>query len=846
MSATTRRTWFQSCDRSRVNVVVRHQTGLRSGMRLFTPGNAAAPSVSGYLLPDERQVATVRVHPAIIIGPLLILVFASLAVAGVYGVLGGMVYANRDALITIWLVWGALALSASWMADQSYYYFVVTSSRILIANGLVSRNVWSIPFAEVADIKLQRSVGGRLLGYGKLIVKATARNKTLPDVRFVPYPEQVYHEICFVPAVGDPPISSALRIQKILDPVSLFSIVRSLERISGNRGLDSLAVARERFYSTVADGFLEDESLERRPELRRYLADYRDYSRRRNTLRSVSLAAIYLAVLIDLLMVVAWWFWSHNAPNTFRTSLVTAIVVTILGPCLSWLITRRIHYLDSRPESAASRIDKQILNEFKSFWLELSLELEGVTDRKRRLDPMLRSFNAPTLIELESSRVQRSASFEYILEFLKNHITSAVGVAGVRGSGKTTLLRWIQYELEPTWIVLYLSAPAIYDTVDFVRTIFTNTVREVISKRSAELRQRRLSLFVEPFRKPSIDRRIVLLSERALVSITGLRSDQRSTSAGISGRGVSLKRGWQTTWTERELSHPELVEAFKTYLEQYRRLESRSIAIAIDELDKLTSVDDAIAVINGIKDLFHIPNTHFIISVSEDAMSRFAMRGIPFRDVFDSAFDTIEKIQALSPDDALRILARRAEEFPVPVALFCYAWSAALPRDLIRIARSCVDIARRADRAVSVTELAPKIVRRDAAAVIDEAIIKNLESGHASGVDGLLTLRHQIRDETIPLESVMEACKLEGARSTNGTSEDSIALRRFLVYMEIGSVVCKYFSDRIITLLSDDFDQVLDVVENLASAKAALAMYPPEAEWFLFRARANMDLHADG
>src|ERR1700691_5214969 len=109
MSATTRRTWFQSCDRSRVNINVRHQTGLRSGMRLFTPGNAGAPSVSGYLLPDERQVATVRVHPATIIGPLLILVFASLAVAGVYGVLGGVVHANTSAFITIWLVWGAVA-----------------------------------------------------------------------------------------------------------------------------------------------------------------------------------------------------------------------------------------------------------------------------------------------------------------------------------------------------------------------------------------------------------------------------------------------------------------------------------------------------------------------------------------------------------------------------------------------------------------------------------------------------------------------------------------------------------------------------------------------------------------
>lgn len=228
-------------------------------------------------------------------------------------------------------------------------------------------------------------------------------------------------------------------------------------------------------------------------------------------------------------------------------------------------------------------------------------------------------------------------------------------------------------------------------------------------------------------------------------------------------------------------------------------------------------------------------------------MRRFTMRGIPFRDVFDSAFDTIVKIQAPSPDDALKILARRAEGSPVPVALFCCAWSGGLPRDLIRIARSCVDIGKRAGRPVSVADLAPKIIRLDAADVIDEAIIKNLESQYAPSTDGLLALRHQIRDETIPLESVMEACRPEDiATPTNDVPQDSIRLQRLSVYMRIGSVVSKYFSDRITTLLREDFDRALGVVEDLASAKAALAMYPPEAEWFLSRARANMGLHLDG
>ncbi len=652
-------------------------------MRLFTPGNAAPPRVSRYLLQDERQVATVRVHPGIIIGPMMLVVVAGLAIAGV---LGNVAHPDSAALVIIWLAFGVLMLRAFWKLNRFFDYFVVTSTRMIIATGLVNRTVRSISFAEVTRIDLRRSPEGRVLGYGELIVKATDQDKTLPKVRFVPYPQEVH---------------------------------------------------------------------------------------------------------------------------------------------------------------------QQISDEFKAFRSELSMKLKRKPKRmrKRKLDPMLRLSKAPALVELESSRVQRSEGFDYILGFLTDHTTSAVGVAGLRGSGKTTLLRWIKYELEPEWIVLYLSAPAVYDPVDFVRTIFANTAREIISKRSAVLYQGRLAYFSELFRQPNAERQIATLSERALVSITGSRSDQRSTASGISGRGIALQRGRQTTWTERELSHPELVESYKTYLERYRQLGGLPIAIAIDELDKLASADDAIAVVNGLKDLFHIPNTHFIVSVSEDAMRRFAVRGIPFRDGFDSAFDTIEKMKAPSPNDALEILARRAEGFPDSVALFCYAWSGALPRDLIRTARSCVALIESARKPLSVAALAPRIITRDIADAIDDAIIKQLESGRTSGMDGLHMLRHQIYDQIIPLESVINACKLDDAAgSANGMPEDDIMLQRLSAYMKIGSVMSEYFADRITSLLENDFDGVLDVVNELANAKAALAMYPPEAEWFLSRARAkmnNVNLHLD-
>ena len=55
------------------------------------------PLVSKYLLPEERQLATVRVHPAIIIGP-MILVVAGSAIARV---LGKVAHVNSPILIII-------------------------------------------------------------------------------------------------------------------------------------------------------------------------------------------------------------------------------------------------------------------------------------------------------------------------------------------------------------------------------------------------------------------------------------------------------------------------------------------------------------------------------------------------------------------------------------------------------------------------------------------------------------------------------------------------------------------------------------------------------------------------
>ena len=828
-------------------------------MRLSTPGDTTPAAASKYLLPDEHQVVTVRMHPAIFVGPVS-LVLAGLVVAGLLSTVAH----SRTALGLIWLAWGILPLRLIWkVANWSVDYFVVTSERLLLITGLLSRRVALMPLAKVTDINLRPSASGRLFGYGAFVVEAAGEDQALAVMDFIPSPEELYLEVFAVwlrADARDPVMRSVSCIRKVLVPVSPFKIVRLLERASGGLSPDSPAVAREQLYSTIADRVHEDEFLERRPELRRYLKDYRNYSCRRNLLESVSLAArVLTAVTITATIALGYWLWPEHSNAVRPISLnaplplfLVAASVAILLVGLIWLLTYSIHSLDSQLTSADSQstlvtlLERQIFHEFETISLDLSSELIRAS-AALRIDPMLRSVEAPALIELESPRVYPSEGFKILAELLKSHPTSAVGVAGRRGVGKTTLLRWIKYELEPEWIGIYISAPAVYDAADFVRTIISKTARAVMDKRSTAVHEGRLTSFIELFRQPSTDRRIATISQEALDSVTGSRSNQRTTTTGISGKGITLQRGRQAAWTERERSHPELIEDYKEYLEKYRRLEGCPIVIVIDELDKLAKVKEAISVVNGLKDLFHIPKTHFVVSVSEDALHRFAIRGISFRDVFDSAFDTIVKVEPPSADDACRILARRVGGFPISVALFCYAWSGGLPRDIIRAARSCVDIRKRKGKPVSVTELARQIVKQDVVEAIDDAVTKNLEGERDVRIDGLLALRHQITDETISLQAVLRACKLEEtARVANDGREDTVMLRRLSVYIEIGSVVSEYFSEEISALLTDDSDHVLGVVEDLALAKAALSMDPAEAKWFVNRARAKMGLSIDG
>ena len=158
-------------------------------------------AVDKYLMPTERVVTAVRMHPAAIIRPVLwILGGAVLA-----GLLAGAALGNGRVVLAIWLLWGVLFVWQGWkIAIWWRRYFVVTENRLMLVTSLVFTDVAMMPLAKVTDLRLSESILGRMLRYGEFIVESAGQEQALSRVRFVPYPSQIYQEILSLIFPGKP------------------------------------------------------------------------------------------------------------------------------------------------------------------------------------------------------------------------------------------------------------------------------------------------------------------------------------------------------------------------------------------------------------------------------------------------------------------------------------------------------------------------------------------------------------------------------------------------------------------------------------------------------------------
>jgi hypothetical protein len=143
--------------------------------------------------------------------------------------------------------------------------------------------------------------------------------------------------------------------------------------------------------------------------------------------------------------------------------------------------------------------------------------------------------------------------------------------------------------------------------------------------------------------------------------------------------------------TEHPMTLPAAIAALRGYLKDAAEIGGR-VVIGIDELDKIAASDEAEQFLNEIKAIFGIRGCYFLISVSEDAVASFELRGMPFRDVLDSTFDDVIRLDHFTLSTTETMLAGRTLHMPVPFMALCHALAGGLPRDVIRVARRLFEL----------------------------------------------------------------------------------------------------------------------------------------------------------
>jgi uncharacterized membrane protein YdbT with pleckstrin-like domain len=163
-------------------------------MRLAPNTDTVPASVNRYLLPHERQVISVHQHPAVLIRPIFE-VLVGLAIAGWLS--NSVAHGNSTVILVIWILWGILLLRLVWkILEWSLTYFVITSQRLLLAQGFLLRRVDMMPLSKVTDMSFNRSPTGQLLGFGEFVVESAGQDQALRNINHLPYPEQLYLEVC--------------------------------------------------------------------------------------------------------------------------------------------------------------------------------------------------------------------------------------------------------------------------------------------------------------------------------------------------------------------------------------------------------------------------------------------------------------------------------------------------------------------------------------------------------------------------------------------------------------------------------------------------------------------------
>ncbi len=167
-----------------------------------------------YLVPSEEIAVNQRLHWSLIVPSFLAALLGLFAA----GYITGQLPKHSDLLYNaIWFA--ALALIGNFvyrLAEWNQDRFIVTDRRIMMVTGLITRQVAMMPLVRVTDMSYQRSVAGRIFGWGTFIIESAGQDQALRTIDRLPSPDALYETVCSMMFGEDPHLGKP--IAETMDP----------------------------------------------------------------------------------------------------------------------------------------------------------------------------------------------------------------------------------------------------------------------------------------------------------------------------------------------------------------------------------------------------------------------------------------------------------------------------------------------------------------------------------------------------------------------------------------------------------------------------------------------------
>jgi membrane protein YdbS with pleckstrin-like domain len=148
-----------------------------------------------YLIPTEAIIFMIRRHWVVLLEPIAGTIAGLIVVGAVVNTFPGVALLQNIVMI----LWLFLLGRMIWkVVDWYRELFLATDRRLMLVHGILTRKVDIMPMSKVTDMRYDRTVTGKVFGFGVYILESAGQDQALSTINFIPDPDLHYQQISAV------------------------------------------------------------------------------------------------------------------------------------------------------------------------------------------------------------------------------------------------------------------------------------------------------------------------------------------------------------------------------------------------------------------------------------------------------------------------------------------------------------------------------------------------------------------------------------------------------------------------------------------------------------------------